>query len=384
MHLPTLIVVTLALNSMVCAYMLILYRLRKEHGCFSYWGISCLVFVLGGALAASRELNVPIVLSVLVADLLLALAPAFLVLGLLRFFAVEVSRGQERFALTLAIAYLLLMLLFYEHSYCAGVLTASVVMLCFMTSAYLVYKHLLTMPWLRFLMQQVFMLHACLMAVEVVMLVNNWDNGHPVELPENLFYILLSHIFLTTLTALLLPLMSFLRHEADLKASAEQDPLTHLSNRRHFFSSAEAYWRSRPLVEPVSVMMIDVDHFKQVNDRYGHAVGDLALARVARVFQKHLRSTDLVGRIGGEEFAILLPGTLPEQAQLIAERLLLSVRQESAEFMPRGGRLTVSIGLVNFKGPSMDFKSVLDAADKALFQAKDTGRDRLALAAVDS
>jgi len=312
MHLPTLIVVTLALNFMVCAYMLVLYRLRAEHTYFSYWGASCLAFVVGGALAATRALNVPIVISVLLADLFLVLAPALLLLGLLRFFSIKLSRSLERFAIIVAALYVLLMLMLYSYSYSAGVLTAGAICLCFLASAYLVYRYLNTLLWLRFLMQQVFMLHACLMGLEVALLAGNWDAGQPAELPDNLFYILLSHIFLTTLTALLLPLMSFLRHEALLKTNAEQDPLTQLSNRRHFFSSAEAYWRSRPVFEPVSVMMVDVDHFKQVNDKYGHAVGDTALERVAAVLRKHLRSSDMIGRIGGEEFAILLPNTLPD------------------------------------------------------------------------
>jgi diguanylate cyclase (GGDEF)-like protein len=127
--------------------------------------------------------------------------------------------------------------------------------------------------------------------------------------------------------------------------------------------------------------MIDIDHFKAVNDTYGHHAGDLALQAVAATSREALRDWDILGRIGGEEFAVLLPETESSQSQAVAERLRQTVATAAVP-VERGEttHLTVSIGIATAGSEDDDFDALLGRADQALYEAKRTGRDKVCLA----
>ncbi len=168
----------------------------------------------------------------------------------------------------------------------------------------------------------------------------------------------------------------------ELESRAYMDYLTGLANRRYFMEFAEKeLLRTRKAHSPVSLLMVDIDFFKHINDQYGHKSGDLVLQALARVFQNSLREVDLVGRIGGEEFAILLPETDLHQAMRVSERLRLAV--ESARVMtpeePQQIRITVSVGVVSLLASDSlaSLDNLLGLADRALYQAKQTGRNRV-------
>ncbi|RZU46795.1 PAS domain S-box-containing protein/diguanylate cyclase (GGDEF)-like protein [Fluviicoccus keumensis] len=167
--------------------------------------------------------------------------------------------------------------------------------------------------------------------------------------------------------------------EDELLRLATTDDLTRLSNRRHFLEQAESTLsRSRRYNEPLSLLMCDIDLFKHINDTFGHAVGDRALCRVADIIRSSLRDTDLAGRIGGEEFAILLVQTPPEQAHDVAERLRQAI--ESAPLVQDGGsqvNLTISIGIASPAYPVETLATLLQHADQALYAAKREGRNRV-------
>ncbi|MQY50897.1 diguanylate cyclase [Rhodocyclus gracilis] len=174
------------------------------------------------------------------------------------------------------------------------------------------------------------------------------------------------------------------RHLSELRRLATTDPLTNLNTRAHFLAQAEAELaRTVRFERALAVLMIDLDHFKRVNDSNGHAVGDEALRLFARVFADETRSVDLLGRIGGEEFAAVLPETGEEGAQEAAERIrraVEAVRCVGAGHAPIA--FTVSIGIaIHHAGDSID--TLLARADRALYRAKDAGRNRCALASVD-
>lgn len=159
------------------------------------------------------------------------------------------------------------------------------------------------------------------------------------------------------------------------------DSLTGVGNRRKFLEVADME-RRRALRYgvPFSVVMIDIDHFKEVNDRYGHEGGDIALCELARVVEGQLRSSDLLVRLGGEEFALLLPETRQDEAWLLAER----VRQKLAATVVRAGVIrfsfTVSMGVTEMlKGREDSVKGMLNRADAALYKAKAQGRNRTEL-----
>ena len=127
-------------------------------------------------------------------------------------------------------------------------------------------------------------------------------------------------------------------------------------------------------------MMVDVDHFKQVNDQHGHGAGDRLLVSIAQTMARALRPDDVLGRMGGEEFAAVLPGVSPTEAQAIAERVRSAVERQALDATQGGPqRATVSIGLVHSAtlGAEADMDTLLLAADTALYRAKAEGRNRV-------
>lgn len=166
------------------------------------------------------------------------------------------------------------------------------------------------------------------------------------------------------------------------RQEAQTDALTGLANRRKLMErGASAIHLARCRGEPLTVLMIDIDHFKRVNDTFGHAVGDAALRTVADLCRKAIRQTDIAARFGGEEFVIVLPNTPESHALEIAERLRNAVQDYSV--LGRASEpmhLSVSIGIACLKPSNPgDFESLLDAADAALYTAKNRGRNQVQL-----
>ncbi|MGC0151316.1 sensor domain-containing diguanylate cyclase [Chromobacterium vaccinii] len=167
-------------------------------------------------------------------------------------------------------------------------------------------------------------------------------------------------------------------HEKQLYHLATQDSLTELHNRRQFIELAgREFERGRRHPGPLAVMMMDLDHFKEINDRHGHAVGDAVIRHFAGLCRETLRASDLCGRLGGEEFAAVLPDTRPEDAMMVAERLRAAVA--AAEVPAENGPMsyTVSIGVAERQPGENDIDEVLSRADKLLYQAKRDGRNRV-------
>jgi diguanylate cyclase (GGDEF)-like protein len=170
-------------------------------------------------------------------------------------------------------------------------------------------------------------------------------------------------------------------HEAEQRAVV--DPLTGLRNRREFERQIEAFrsrQKERGPGEPVTLVYADLDRFKALNDGLGHAAGDSALRHFSSVLQKQIRDRDLVARIGGEEFAVWLPGTPLGEGMEVAERLRRSVETEAWHWNGSRYPLTVSCGVAGFPESVGDLNNLRGAADAALYRAKQDGRNRVALA----
>jgi len=157
-----------------------------------------------------------------------------------------------------------------------------------------------------------------------------------------------------------------------------RDPLTGLFNRRHWrFLMLRELERCRRHERPMAVMMIDIDHFKQVNDRFGHGVGDRVLTAVARRLESSIRTPDSVARLGGEEFGVLLPETDIGEACTAAERLRIAVREIA---LPGLEQLDIRVSIGVAAGAALadeEIDVLMAAADEALYQAKHSGRDRV-------
>lgn len=170
-----------------------------------------------------------------------------------------------------------------------------------------------------------------------------------------------------------------INNTALLEKLATVDSMTGLFNRRHFLTLAEAEWnRFQRYQRPLSMLMIDIDHFKSVNDRYGHAVGDDAIISVANATQQAKRSPDVVGRLGGEEFAVLLPETDAGQAEVVAERIRQRVAGHQLATHRVQFKVTVSVGIATASTGMSGVEALLRAADEALYEAKASGRNRVA------
>ncbi|NUS37728.1 MAG: GGDEF domain-containing protein [Lysobacter sp.] len=166
-----------------------------------------------------------------------------------------------------------------------------------------------------------------------------------------------------------------------LRELASTDPLTGVANRRSIELHGEAAMlHARALGHPLSVLILDVDHFKRINDACGHLAGDQVLAQVARACQEAMRQHDRLGRIGGEEFLVVLPSTRLAQAHPIAERLREAVAAVSLDAIGNGLKVTASIGVAELQATDADLKALLQRADLALYAAKAQGRDRVQLA----
>jgi diguanylate cyclase (GGDEF)-like protein len=167
-------------------------------------------------------------------------------------------------------------------------------------------------------------------------------------------------------------------HEAALVQLARHDPLTGVANRRYFFERAEQeFMRSRRYQMPLSMALIDVDHFKQINDQLGHATGDEVLKVLSQKFCTLLRDCDQLARIGGEEFAILMPNTGLAGAALMAERLRMAVTAEPTQVAGHLLQLRFSAGVTQFKAKDQSIEDCLRRADEAMYKAKQAGRDRV-------
>jgi len=169
-----------------------------------------------------------------------------------------------------------------------------------------------------------------------------------------------------------------LRKEAELEQLAITDALTGLYNRRFFTSRLAAeVGRARRYGRTLSLVMLDLDNFKEINDQRGHQFGDHVLAEVGKILTTNVRASDIVCRYGGEEFAVLLPETGPEQAGQAAEKLRTRLKEHF-----QGGddslAATVSLGVASYPSPGVaDENDLVKRADAALYEAKEQGRDRV-------
>lgn len=167
----------------------------------------------------------------------------------------------------------------------------------------------------------------------------------------------------------------------DQRETASIDTLTRIPNRRRFEQLAELELaRARRYAHPIAVLVVDLDHFKAVNDSHGHLVGDMVLRQVAVILRNALRDVDKLGRWGGEEFVALLPETGRAGAAILADRLCESVAAATIAHDDVSIACTVSIGVAAMSEPPASLDEIFSLADQAVYRAKDAGRNQIACA----
>ncbi|WP_258405087.1 tetratricopeptide repeat-containing diguanylate cyclase [Shewanella psychrotolerans] len=190
-------------------------------------------------------------------------------------------------------------------------------------------------------------------------------------------YLQLAVIILSGIIMVILSVISYKQSKKSKQLSvlASTDHLTQLPNRRSTYLKGETYFKSKESTEhPLSLILFDADNFKQINDQLGHDIGDKVLISLANISNMLMRKQDLVGRVGGEEFLIVLPNTSSEQAFNIAQRLVATVEKSNFDDIPSDLKLTISAGIAT-QADENSFDMLLKRADKALYSAKAAGRN---------
>jgi diguanylate cyclase (GGDEF)-like protein len=191
-------------------------------------------------------------------------------------------------------------------------------------------------------------------------------------------------LLFTISIAFILLAMAKERTELRHRTAALVDPLTGIANRRSFLQDAtQLAKRHSGNPRPTAVLLVDLDHFKSINDRFGHALGDRVLEIFSDTARKSVRSSDLLGRLGGEEFAAVLHDTSRDKALAVAERIRESFANAANEVDGRTVGATVSIGLAYCQEASLDVVDLLAQSDQALYFAKEHGRNRVEVASLD-
>ena len=152
------------------------------------------------------------------------------------------------------------------------------------------------------------------------------------------------------------------------------DSLSNLLNRRTWYEESRRKWK---VDKGSSFLMLDVDHFKRVNDTYGHECGDMVIQTVSKILLEQTREYDIIGRLGGEEFGVLLPQTTLLEAREIAERIRIKIEETTMHYNTQEIRVTVSVGLIRNSEEIEDFNTLVVLGDKCLYQAKSQGRNRV-------
>ena len=207
-----------------------------------------------------------------------------------------------------------------------------------------------------------------------------WKHPDPADV-DLLTFMIFEAAFVSICAAYLFGGLVKDRIAASYRHASLTDPLTGVTNRRGFFQMGERLlMRTRFARQPSALLMFDLDQFKSINDRYGHHAGDDVLTAFCKVVTAHLRPSDLFGRIGGEEFACLLPDTEPQDALWLAERVRAAVEAASHPAGEHSVRATVSVGAASSNDATADLTGLLNAADQALYRAKEAGRNRVEIA----
>lgn len=378
----TLVLIYVGINIGQTVVLVYLWSVQRNYPPARDWAIGSLMFAIGLFLFALRSQASP-VLTELVSNL-------FLLPGLMlfNFGIVKAADRKPPFAFGLALCIVANGILAWftlgSPNYPARVLTHNLVFLTLdLYTAYVCLKVTAAKG------NYTFRLIGTLFIVLVI--ANAWRVGGGVfdltfsfspTLPR-LFWIATSLISFPMITVLL-TLHTSQRLQEEIHAQARHDTLTHAYNRRAFAEFSDREWATSVRHGyPLSILTVDIDHFKNFNDQYGHQTGDVALVQVSKSAQAALRSNDIWCRYGGEEFIAMLPNTTMEQAMAVADRLRLSV-ESTAISSPRGPlSISVSVGVAERSSSHSSFSELLALSDAALYKAKAAGRNRVIAAAND-
>ena len=381
-HVPTMLAMIIASSLMMAASMAVVGWGRRRDG-LGRWAAALLVNAIGHLLIMLRGL-IPDVLSIVVGNLMLSSVFVGMIAAVYQF------QGRPvRWPLLLAPPLLVLVFVsVFIDNFPARVSFVGLVIglqAVWALLAALSHRHA-TVGRGQWLLVAGLLLEAVVLGVRALVAISTHSEATNILQSSALQTL----TFLATFSVVLVSSVGFVfmsrdRADENNRVLAALDPLTGVANRRSLIAALDRDMaRAQRMREPMALMMVDIDHFKDVNDQYGHPAGDRVLCSVVNVLRQRVRAQDLVGRYGGEEFMVLLPDTGLVGAEQLAHALCKAVEESRcpADGVPGPGiAVTVSIGVFGGRLESGDsWDMLIAAADRALYQAKNNGRNRVEVA----
>ena len=381
----TIYFITMLINLVLATLMLVYWRTQKTYAGFSYMVLSTSLIALTFLLLTIRG-RIPDYISILGANLMVGLAMLFRLEGFRRFVGVE----QFQYGDLIPVAVMLLTasyFTFVQNSEMIRAIILSVVVIYFiikmlytlLTSTNQAEKPLISVI---VVIHTIYVLVMSGRALAWLFIGPEMHLFAPTTSNVGFFiYSLMNNVALT-IVYIMMNGQRLTNHltvaQQALELLATKDSLTDLYNHRTLRELGQSeLLRSRRMNHELALLMFDIDRFKHVNDTYGHAAGDKVLNLLGNQALRTCRSIDIVARMGGDEFVMLLPETSAENAVIVAGRLQRIVAQEACEWDGQQIKITLSIGLTALTPDDREFESLLRRADDALYEAKRTGRDRL-------
>jgi len=383
LHVATLAFCTALAGLMMCINMTVLYRASPRERCLLDWAVAGALFAVGNFFDTFVG-GLPFVLSPALTNVTFIAAMMFIGRGVSRYLNL---RPNLRFLLALAVVFYAIQFLPALHQ--SARLRVSAI--TFISSLFLIRPAYLL--WhhdnegtrdARMLLSTILTCYSGLLVIRAIgFFLQPEKAGSFTTEPIQVFSYIIDICFVSG-SMLACGTLVFRHQEVHLQSLARIDPLTGLFNR---FSLAEFVNREILRAEryrtPLSVLVLDLDHFKRINDRYGHDGGDCVLKELAVCMRESLRDSDLAFRIGGEEFMAWLPNTDVTLALQVAERMANIVRERKIQFAGQTIQCTASIGVAQWQAGDSHWERTFSRADSALYQAKAQGRDRVVCASTD-
>jgi diguanylate cyclase (GGDEF)-like protein len=376
LNLPTLLAITVFTSGLAGCLLLLSWLQHRRIFALALWGSAFIIAAIATVLIVVARNTVPDFWSIVIGNAILAAAYGLIWSGARNFESEPVS-----IVLTLAGALIWLAACSIGPIYALPAARATVMAAIAIAYVLLTVRELWRGRgdglW-RWPIMLLLLAHAAAVPVRIP-LVGSLAGHYPIH-PDLLTFALFEALFLCICAAYL-----FVSLVKDRIASRHQnvsliDPLTGVANRRGFLQAGERLMiRTRFANRPVALLTFDLDRFKSINDKFGHPAGDTVLVTFCQLATSQLRPTDLFGRMGGEEFASLLPDTTWQDAIWLAERLRAAFEATFHTVAGRPFTATVSVGVATSDDASFDLSALLVAADQALYRAKALGRNRVEL-----
>jgi diguanylate cyclase (GGDEF)-like protein len=377
LHVPTLAIVAVFVTAILGVLLIFAWRRDQGTDALLSWGVGYLLCAVGLGLLAARG-AIPSVFSIEIANAFNLLAYSFMLGGARSFGGREMPPAAY---LVAPLVWLIAMRLPpFEADINLRIILVSSLQIAF--TSLVVYEfwreraELLLSRWPAII---VLLTHVAILLVRTpVVITRPWLSDTDFVRSAPFAVMIFGSVLYTITFAFLLLSMTKERGELRHKTAALVDSLTGLANRRAFLNDADALAERRAKGgEPLAVLLADLDRFKTINDRFGHAIGDRVLRVFADTISRTLRAQDVGGRLGGEEFAILLPKTNAADAARVAERIRRSFAEVAKTVGMHAVASTVSIGVATTSAPTATVADLLAVADRALYRAKAEGRDRV-------